>query len=268
MKNIFTTLLSAITITAAAQQVPIDFETGGHGADWTWTVFENDDNPALEIVENPDPSGINTSNTVAKFTARQTGQTFAGCESLHGADIGDYKIDANNSTITIMVYKTVLSDVGIKLVTSSSWSKGELKVANTKTNQWEEITFDFSTIDHENMTYDQIVIFPDFNARSEETISYFDNLTIGGRTASLKNLEPTTGVVYPNPASSQLHIEVDQRNINSYTLTSITGQIVKDEKLNASGPQTDIDISDLSKGIYLLNISTENGILNKKVIIE
>ena len=32
---------------------PIDFESGGHGAGWTWTVFENDSNPPLEVVSNP-----------------------------------------------------------------------------------------------------------------------------------------------------------------------------------------------------------------------
>jgi len=36
-----------------AQNSPIDFETGGYGATWTWTVFENGDNPSLEIVTNP-----------------------------------------------------------------------------------------------------------------------------------------------------------------------------------------------------------------------
>ena len=153
--------LLLISTLSFAQNNPIDFEEGGHGADWTWTVFENDDNPALEIVANPDAT-VNTSSTVAKFTARAAGEAHAGCESQHGSDIGNYQITASNSTITIMVYKTVISDVGIKLVTSTGWSKGEIKVANTKVNEWEKLTFDFSGMDHEGMTYDQIVIFPDF----------------------------------------------------------------------------------------------------------
>ena len=68
---------------------PIDFETGGYGANWTWTVFENSENPpSLEIVSNPNSSGINTSSTVAKFTALSSGAAYAGCESQHGSDIG------------------------------------------------------------------------------------------------------------------------------------------------------------------------------------
>ncbi|MDC0355427.1 hypothetical protein OAM97_04380, partial [Flavobacteriaceae bacterium] len=71
---------------------PIDFETGGYGANWTWTVFENSENPpSLEIVSNPNSSGINTSSTVAKFTALSSGAAYAGCESQHGSDIGSFK---------------------------------------------------------------------------------------------------------------------------------------------------------------------------------
>jgi len=83
MKEILLSItLSLILFSSAiAQNGPVDFESGGFGADWTWTVFENDTNPALEIIDNPDPSGINTSSTVAQFTALQAGMPFAGCET-------------------------------------------------------------------------------------------------------------------------------------------------------------------------------------------
>ena len=58
-------------------QTTVDFESGGTGASWTWTVDDNSTNPALEIVANPNASGINTSATVAKFTALAAGQDWA-----------------------------------------------------------------------------------------------------------------------------------------------------------------------------------------------
>ena len=64
------------------QNSPIDLESGGYGATWTWTVFENGSNPSLEIVTDPNTSGINSSATVAKFTALQAGQPPSGFESL------------------------------------------------------------------------------------------------------------------------------------------------------------------------------------------
>jgi len=255
-------LLSGITF---AQNVPIDFESGGNGADWTWTTFENTDNPPVEIIENPFKIGINTSNTIAKFTARVDGNPWAGCESMHGSDIGDYKIDATNSTITLMVYKSVKSDVGIKLVTSSSWSKGELKVANTKINEWEELTFDFSTVDHENMTYDQMVIFMDFNARSEETVNYFDNLTIGGRTANLEKIVESTFNVYPNPTNGVINVTSNLgSSISKLTLSQIDGTIV----LEQTETIDKMDVSALAQGVYLLQAHTAKGIITRKITIQ
>ena len=161
---------------------PIDFETGGYGANWTWTVFENSENPpALEIVSNPNSSAINTSSTVAKFTALSSGAAYAGCESQHGSDIGSFKFDSNNSIVKIMVYKTVISDVGLKFVESDGEAQPEVKVANTKTNEWEELTFDLSGSIGKGKTgiIDQIVVFPDFKERSSDNIIYFDNISFG-----------------------------------------------------------------------------------------
>jgi hypothetical protein len=158
---------------------PVDFEAGGSGAAYTWAVFEAD-TPALEIVTNPNPSGINTSATVAKFTALQTNANYAGTETDQ-ADFGPLTIDATNSTIKIMVYKTVISDVGLKFAIASGGAQNEIKVANTQINQWEELTFDFSGYIGlaEAINIDQLIIFPDFNARSADTVSYFDNITFG-----------------------------------------------------------------------------------------
>ncbi len=187
----FVISMSAISF---AQNAPIDFESAGYGATWTWTVFENDTNPPLVIGANPSISGINTSATVAQFTAIQAGQPWAGCETLHGSDIGTFTLDASNSTIKIMVYKPVISDVGIKLVKPDGWSLGETKVANTVINQWEELTFDFSAKVADG--YDQIVIFPDFDlaGRTQDNICYFDNITFSGQVAL-----PVPTVAAPNP---------------------------------------------------------------------
>ena len=195
-----------------SQNAPIDFESGGNGASWTWTVFENVANLPLEIVANPDPTGANTSATVAKFTALQAGQPYAGCESLHGADIGTFSIDATNSIVKIMVWKTETSDVGIKFSKADGWSMGEIKMPNTVTNAWEEITFNFSA--QVESGYDQIVIFPDFQARAQDNIIYFDNITFSAPTAPT---EPT--VAAPTPTQDP----ADVISIYSGTYTDIAG---------------------------------------------
>ena len=162
--------------------LPINFENDGHGAAWTWNVFENEDNPPLEFIANPVSGGINTSATVAKVIARQAGAPWVGTETAHGEMGITWDLSASNAIIKIMVYKTVISDVGIKLVNPAGGAQGEIKVANTKINEWEELTFDFSSRIGNGLdgstNIDQIVVFPDFrDPRTEETVTYFDNIT-------------------------------------------------------------------------------------------
>jgi hypothetical protein len=212
----FTFFLLAFVASAMsfAQNAPINFETGGNGADWTWTVFENATNPPVEVIPNPDPSGINTSATVAKFTALQTGQPYAGCESLHGStDLGPFVLDATNSIIKIMVWKSVISDVGMKLAAPTGWAQPEIKVANTLVNQWEELTFNFSSYLNPPVSegqLDQIIVFPDFNlgGRTADNIVYFDNITFsaggGGST------DPTVAAPTPtHPAANVISLFSD-----------------------------------------------------------
>ena len=104
-----------------------------------------------------------------------------------------------------MVYKTVISDVGLKFVIPSSGSLGEIKVANTVTNAWEELTFDFSS--HiglpEAIGIDQIVVFPDFNlsGRTQDNIIYFDNISFSPATVPGSPTEAA-----PTPTLSEANV--------------------------------------------------------------
>jgi hypothetical protein len=74
LRKMALSILMMGSATVFAQNAPVDFESGGQGASWTWTSFENDGNAPLKIIANPFKSGINTSNTVAKLTPLKTGQ--------------------------------------------------------------------------------------------------------------------------------------------------------------------------------------------------
>ena len=270
-----------------AQNSPIDFETGGYGATWTWTVFENGSNPSLEIVTNPNTGGINSSATVAKFTALQTGQPWAGCESQHGSDIGTFSLDATNSTVKIMVYKTVISDVGLKFVIPSSGSLGEIKVSNTVTNEWEELTFDFSS--HiglpEAIGIDQIVVFPDFDlgGRTQDNIIYFDNISFYSNSVGVDNRSETfpQGFVleqnFPNPfnPSTTLRYELPEDGLVNVTIYDMMGRQVSTllSSHQTAGYKSVIwDATNdygkpVSAGIYLYQIQAGEFVQTKKMVL-
>jgi len=283
-KYLFIVLLFGIGF---GQNSPIDFETGGHGSTWTWTVFENDINPPIEIVENPNISGINSSAFVAKFTALQVGQPWAGCESLHGSDIGTFSLNVNNSTVKIMVYKTVISDVGLKFVIPNNGSLGEIKVANTLINTWEELTFDFSN--HigllEAIGIDQIVVFPDFNTagRSQDNIIYFDNISFSSGTLSIdkkSEITPNSFLIrqnYPNPfnPTTQISYALPEDEVVTISIYDMSGRLVrtllngsqtagyKSIQWNASNDRNEL----VSAGLYLYTIQAGEFRQTKKMVL-
>ncbi|MBW4360052.1 hypothetical protein KZH69_06100, partial [Flavobacterium sp. NAS39] len=184
MKKFTSLIFFLLFALSYSQNAPITFETGQHGENWTFSNFGNGASPlGYEKVVNPSKTGINTSETVGKFTALSTtadgAAAWAGCESKHGTDLGTFKLNYSNCTIKIMVYKSVISDVGIKFSVADGGSTGELKVQNTKINEWEELTFDFSGKIGQATSgaIDQIVFFMDFRDRTDQSVSYFDNVT-------------------------------------------------------------------------------------------
>jgi hypothetical protein len=74
--------------------------------------------------------------------------------------------------------------------------------------------------------------------------------------------------IYPNPADEQLCIEINEPvqklNLEVY---SITGQLVMNRSFQNTG-HIDLDISGLTKGIYIVKVNTERGVYNSRVIIQ
>jgi hypothetical protein len=208
MRLLFTFLFTSISLVFWSQAGPIDFEQNGYGANWAWTTFENGNNQPLEIVSNPAPSGINLSSTVSKFTAMVSGAPWAGFESVHGQGIGVFNLTAANCQIKVMVYKSVISPVGLKFATPSGASSGEILVSNTVVNQWEELTFNFTNVvsNPTSIGIDQIIFFPDFTQRSDNNVCYIDNIKFSNQDGS-QNAAPMVPAPTPTyPAAAVISL--------------------------------------------------------------
>ncbi|HNW90719.1 MAG TPA: T9SS type A sorting domain-containing protein [Bacteroidales bacterium] len=70
--------------------------------------------------------------------------------------------------------------------------------------------------------------------------------------------------VYPNPASEKITIETQEKSI--IEILNIQGQLVKSIKSNDS--KTNIDVSALQSGMYLVEVKTENGVVVRKFVKE
>lgn len=279
MKKLYFSLLSLAAVGISNAQDDMSFEPGGYGANYTWNVFENDDNPPLLFVANPNPSGINLSPTVAQFDVRVTGNPWAGCETQQpgtnpwegGPGMGNWTLNADNAIIKIMVYKKVISDVGIKLVMPNDDARPEKKIPNTVTNQWEELTFDFTDIiDHPLMppgnVYNQIVIFPDFGPRENGLPLYFDNIVFGtSEIAGVKDHAAIKVNLFPNPVKDFLTFNCSG-TIETINVYNMIGQEVAMSKPQAGSAQ--VNVSGLQNGVYMVNVVVNGVATSHKFIKE
>ncbi|EOR95446.1 glycosyl hydrolase, family 16 [Arcticibacter svalbardensis MN12-7] len=150
------------TVTAPVLGIPLDFESSI--LNYSFTNF---DGGVATVISNPNPVGINTSSTVAKMV-KGAGQVWGGAYiSL------DHPIDF--STKKFFKLKVFSPRVGAKvLLKVENLSDGTIsfdkEVVTTVANAWEELTFDYSTINTAN-SYQKVVLI-------------FDNGTVGDGSAN------------------------------------------------------------------------------------
>ncbi|HEU4496382.1 MAG TPA: T9SS type A sorting domain-containing protein [Flavobacterium sp.] len=106
-------------------------------------------------------------------------------------------------------------------------------------------------------------------ASSEQT---YDNYVVTATPAvnllSIDNFEiaKDTFSAYPNPSKGLVTISSDSdMNLQSVNVTDLNGRTVKSVKLDGSS-SAQVNISDLSSGVYMMNISSDQGSATKKII--
>ena len=173
----------------------IDFECGGPEV----TFFgEKDGSFTLEYVENPDASGINTSETVVEYTQTADIEPWAG----FFFDLAS-KVDFSEmQTVKIKVYSPAADQIVLLKFedkTDNSIAK-EVQATTTVANEWEELSFVFSPSDSDK--FDRLILFFDFNGeKSAETTHYYDDIVMseGGEVEEpVETGEPTAPAPDPN----------------------------------------------------------------------
>ncbi|MFV8393268.1 M4 family metallopeptidase [Flavobacterium sp. LB2P6] len=75
--------------------------------------------------------------------------------------------------------------------------------------------------------------------------------------------------IYPNPAVNSLSIELSDSTVESIAIYNFLGKVVRVENLKSPNKSANIDVSDFSKGLYLLKINTTDGrSINKSFLKE
>lgn len=78
-------------------------------------------------------------------------------------------------------------------------------------------------------------------------------------------LSDTSFSVYPNPALNVINFSnTTNAVVSAIEMTDMNGRVVTSAKVNATEGQ--ISVSDLATGIYMMNITTDQGVVVKKIV--
>lgn len=106
--------------------------------------------------------------------------------------------------------------------------------------------------------------------KQNDTIVYFNSNYPDCMPVNIsqKMIEKINVLLFPNPANDKLYVELKENNNYDFSIIiyNLLGQIVKLEKLNQI--ENELNISNLTKGIYNVRIINKNEIANFKVIKE
>jgi len=98
------------------------------------------------------------------------------------------------------------------------------------------------------------------------TSLFVDDIAVTAQTAGLNKATATKFSVSPNPASTVINISNnDNALVNSVTVTDLNGRTVKTSQFKGI-TNAQLNIADLSAGIYMLNITSDKGVTTKKIV--
>jgi hypothetical protein len=262
MKKTFTLMLLAVFALGvnAQLQLPADFEAAMEDTAWVQFANAGDAPENMAQVANPATDGINASDSCLMITVLGNADPWVGAWS---EAYGPHEFTADNHIMEMMVYKSVISNCGIKLEVGTGENQ-EVMVPNTKINEWELLTFDLTAA--VGFTYDRLVLFPDFpDPRSAGSTCYMDNIGWVGGGTFVGELKPSEISIFPNPVTESITLQYP--GIKSVTIANIAGQTIRSMEFQGTNQEV-IDVSDLKEGLYLIILDAADGTISSKFVKE
>lgn len=222
--------IDTITISAASDplNLPVNFESFVINY-----AFSNFGNVTSSVIDNPDASGINTSARIAQSVKPSGAETWGGSFLTL-----ENPIDFSTNKVFKVKVWSPKSGATVKLKVENL-SEGsifaELDALTTTASAWEELSFDFSSIDTNN-EYQKVVLFFDFGNPGDGSVYYFDDIRLVPAsipsTLKIQNFEGTAPAftVFGNIAAIELVTNPDQAGANT---TANVAKLIK-----SSGAET------------------------------
>jgi len=184
--------------------------------------------------------------------------------------IGEAELDQSGGSVSISSDGSIVA-IGADLNDANGQSSGHVRVYQNTSNTWSQVGTDIEG--EEAFDYfggsvslsgngDKLVIGATTQTPTTTKIGYAKVYDLSGVLSSDK-FTKANFTIYPNPATEVLNIELqDDAILENVTIYNNVGQKIKSVKLNT------VDVSTLSKGLYFVEVTTNQGKASKKVIVE
>lgn len=165
-------------------------------------------------------------------------------------------IDADFDAENYAVYVGTSTDIAV-LVNSTTTFTEVLTGINTLT----ERTLDISDFVGETV----YVAFRHFDVTDEFTME-IDDVAVTAGVLNTEEFLNSSISVYPNPATNLINVSAGNNiSVDSVSIVDLNGRVVKNVNYDNIS-QLQLNISDLSSGMYLMNINSQEGVLTKKIV--
>src|SRR5690606_36684053 len=105
------------------------------------------------------------------------------------------------------------------------------------------------------------------NAYNDWPTFFWTTQLLSESSFSVENPEYLENVkLYPNPLDENQLLMIEAENLKSYTVYSLTGQLLQQGKFESGSFHT-LPLQNLTKGVYLLKLNNDRQTLTKKIVI-
>ena len=96
------------------------------------------------------------------------------------------------------------------------------------------------------------------------TFTYNSSTLSSENTKTIDNIK-----IFPNPSKGKITLSnIKNIDFESVKIYSVLGRLVKDIHVEKGASKLDIDLSHLNRGIYLLNLKSDDSSATKKLVID
>lgn len=164
------------------------------------------------------------------------------------------KLEVKVSTDCGTTWNTVWEKHGADLATVTSGS-GEF---NASASQYQTAWFNLTEYANQSNVIVKFVFTSDYGNNV-----FVDNIEILDSPVGIEDVDDSSLAIFPNPVKDVLTINYDKA-ISQIDVYDVNGKLVKTFTTVGST----VNVSDLSSGVYMLNLQTEDGLVVKKIVKE